>query len=175
MADPDRTRKRLARLMTHLTWVVLLLMLTLYFNYYIDARDNPNRMLALDTAGSSGEVVLERDRSGHYRAPGLINGVRVDFLVDTGATSVSVSEALAQKLGLGRGAPLQAMTANGVVIAYRTELDSVQLGGIRMQRVAATINPGMPDDMVLLGMSFMQHLELIQRDGELTLRVPAPR
>lgn len=172
MADPDRTRKRLARLMTHLTWVVLLLLLTLYFNYYLDARDNPNRMLALSASDSSGEVVLESDRSGHYRAPGLINGVRVDFLVDTGATNVSVSEALAQKIGLPRGAPVQSVTANGVVTAYRTELDSVQLGGIRMQRVPATINPGMPNDMVLLGMSFMQHLELVQRNGELTLRIP---
>lgn len=64
------------------------------------------------------------------------------------------------------------MTANGVVTVYRTRLDSVTLGGIRMEHVEAAINPGMQDDMVLLGMSFMQHLELVQRGEQLTLRVP---
>jgi len=173
MTDPDRNRRRTARLMTHLTWVAVLAMLTLYFNNYIESRDNPNASLAL-TAGAGGEVVLERSRGGHYLAPGYINGQRVRFLLDTGATSVSVPEGLARGLGLKRGMPMQSMTANGIVTVYRTTLDSVELGGIHMREVSATINPGMSDDIVLLGMSFMQHLELTQRDGQLTLRVPDP-
>lgn len=171
MQDSEPNRRRMARLMTHLTWVAVLAMLTLYFNNYIDSRENPNAALALtDSLGS--EVVLERNRAGHYLAPGRINGQRVDFLVDTGATSVSVPEHLARELGLKRGMPMQSMTANGVVTVFRTTLDSVELGGIQMQNVDASINPGMSDDIVLLGMSFMQHLELTQRDGRLTLRVP---
>lgn len=172
MTDPDRNRRRMARLMTHLTWILLLAMLTLYFNYYLEGRDNPNAALAL-VEGQSPEVVLARNRAGHYLAPGRINGRRVQFLLDTGATSVSVPAHLAQKLGLKRGLPLQSMTANGVVTVYRTTLDSVTLGGIRMENVMATLNPGMQDDVVLLGMSFMQHLELIQRGNQLTLRLPA--
>lgn len=171
MHDPDRNRRRMARLMTHLTWVVVLAMLTLYFNNYIESRDNPNAALAL-TESTGQQVVLERNRAGHYLAPGRINGERVEFLLDTGATSVSVPESLAKELGLKRGVPMQSMTANGVVTVYRTTLDSVELGGIRMQNVSASINPGMSDNIVLLGMSFMQHLELTQRDGQLTLRVP---
>ncbi|MBR9882658.1 MAG: TIGR02281 family clan AA aspartic protease [Oceanospirillales bacterium] len=171
MNDPDRNRRRMARLMTHLTWVVVLAMLTLYFNNYIASRDNPNATLALSDSARP-EVVLDRNRAGHYLAPGRINGQRVEFLLDTGATNVSVPQGLASELGLQRGAPMQSMTANGVVTVYRTQLDSVELGGIRMQDVSATINPGMSENIVLLGMSFMQHLELIQRNGQLTLRVP---
>jgi aspartyl protease family protein len=48
----------------------------------------------------------------------------------------------------------------------------VQLGGIELRDVPASINPFMPEDTVLLGMSFMQHLEMVQRDGQLTLRIP---
>ncbi|KEA63180.1 hypothetical protein ADIMK_2704 [Marinobacterium lacunae] len=171
MNDPDRNRRRMARLMTHLTWVVVLAMLTLYFNNFIASRDNPNATLALSDSARP-EVVLDRNRAGHYLAPGRINGQRVEFLLDTGATNVSVPQGLASELGLQRGAPMQSMTANGVVTVYRTQLDSVELGGIRMQDVSATINPGMSENIVLLGMSFMQHLELIQRNGQLTLRVP---
>lgn len=172
MTDPDRTRRRMARLMTHLTWVVLLVMLTLYFNYYLDSRDHPNSALSL-VDGQSGVVVLARNRAGHYLAPGAINGNRVQFLLDTGATSVSIPLSVSDRLGLRRGAPQQTLTANGIATVYRTTLDSVQLGGIRMRNVSAVITPGMPGDTVLLGMSFMQHLELIQRDGKLTLRVPS--
>lgn len=173
MYDPDRNRRRMGRLMTHLTWVAILAVLTLFFNNYIDSRDNPNADLAYINGGDSA-VVLQRNRSGHYAAPGRINGERVQFLLDTGATMVSVPSSLADELGLERGAPIRSMTANGTITVYRTELDSVTLGGIHMRNVSATINPGMHEDLVLLGMSFMQHLELTQRDGTLTLRVPEP-
>lgn len=172
MYDPDRNRRRMGRLMTHLTWVAILAMLTLFFNNYIESRDNPNADLAY-LNGREAEVVLQRNRAGHYLAPGRINGERVHFLLDTGATTVSVPSSLADDLGLQRGVAMQSMTANGTITVYRTELDSVTLGGIHMRNVSATINPGMQGDLVLLGMSFMQHLELTQREGTLTLKVPA--
>ena len=109
----------MARLMTHLTWVVILAMLTLYFNNYLDHQENPNASLAL-MSGSEPEVVLQRNKSGHYLAPGEINGERVRFLLDTGATTVSIPEALADRLGLERGRPLRSMTANGIVTVYQT-------------------------------------------------------
>ena len=59
-----------------------------------------------------------------------------------------------------------------MITVYQTQLDSVQLGGITLKNIAANINPHMPDKIVLLGMSFMKHIEMIQRDGTLTLRVP---
>ncbi len=170
--DPDRSRRNLAKGMHYMTWIVLLAMLAVFFNDYEDGQNNPNRDLSL-TSTVGGEVVLDRNRSGHYVAPGQINGQPVTFLLDTGATHVSVPESLADRLGLKRGREQKSMTANGVISVYATRLNSVRLGSIELRNVQASINPFMPEDTVLLGMSFMQHLELIQRDGQLTLRIPA--
>lgn len=169
--DPDQNRRSLAKGMHYMTWIVLLALLAVFFSDYIADRRNPNRDLNM-AATLGGEVVLDRNRSGHYVAPGQINGQTVTFLLDTGATRVSVPESLASDLGLQRGREQKTMTANGVISVYATQLDSVRLGGIELRNVQASINPFMPDDTVLLGMSFMQHLELMQRDGQLTLRVP---
>ncbi|MGB2129992.1 MAG: retropepsin-like aspartic protease family protein [Marinobacterium sp.] len=170
--DPDGARRSLAKAMYYLMWIVLLALLVMYFNDYVSERTNPNQHLSMATTGGGGEVVLERNRAGHYVAPGLINGQPVTFLLDTGATRVSVPESLAQQLRLDRGRGHQTMTANGVIQVFATTLDSVRLGGIELRQVPASINPYMTDDTVLLGMSFMQHLELVQRGGQLTLKIP---
>lgn len=170
--DPDRTRRGLARWMHHLTWVALLFLLTLFLTDFVEDKRNPNRNLNL-ISHDAGEVVLQRNRGGHYVAPGRINGEPVTFLLDTGATQVSVPEALADRIGPERGRRQQTMTANGVISVHTTRLDSVQLGGIELKDVTASINPYMPGDTVLLGMSFMQHLDMVQRDGTLSLSVPS--
>ncbi|MBA4503028.1 retropepsin-like aspartic protease family protein [Marinobacterium marinum] len=169
--DPDSTRRGLAKGMHYLAWIVLLVLLTVYFNDFVGEQRNPNQHLSLVESGS-GEVVLEQSRSGHYVAPGRINGQPVTFLLDTGATRVSVPEILADRLGLKRGAEQKTVTANGVISVYATRLERVQLGSIELRNVSASINPFMPDETVLLGMSFMQHLELVQRGGQLTLSIP---
>ncbi|MDT8311763.1 MAG: retropepsin-like aspartic protease, partial [Methylophaga sp.] len=99
-------------------------------------------------------------------------GHEVTFLLDTGATNISVPAGIAEAAGLKRGRPAMVGTANGVITVYQTQLDTVQLGSITLQAISANINPHMTDEIVLLGMSFMQHLEMIQREGTLTLRVP---
>jgi aspartyl protease family protein len=94
----------------------------------------------------------------------------VRFLLDTGATDVNIPAAIASRIGLSRGQAQRAMTANGTITVYRTQLDEVRLGNIALPDVRASINPHMPGDTVLLGMSFMRDLEMIQRDNTLTLR-----
>lgn len=159
-------------IMTIIFWLLLMASLTLFFNGFIDSRDNPNRHLANMEIGADSEVVLERNRAGHYVAPGKINGHQVTFLLDTGATNISVPAGIAEAAGLKQGRPAMVGTANGVITVYQTQLDTVQLGGITLSDISANINPHMPDEIVLLGMSFMKHLEMTQRDGSLTLRLP---
>ncbi|MFN3880823.1 MAG: TIGR02281 family clan AA aspartic protease [Nitrincola lacisaponensis] len=172
MHDPDITRRRTARLFQVSFWILLMTAFALYFSGYLERRDHPNRhLLQVDPQGPA-EVVLQRNRSGHYLAPGQINGHAVIFLLDTGATTISVPERVAQQAGLQPGRPSRVTTASGVVEVYQTQLESVQLGNIRMHQVSAHINPHMPSDLVLLGMSFMKNLEMTQRDGTLTLRIP---
>lgn len=172
MSAPELPKIFSGKWLTVLFWLFLMGSLTLFFNGFIQQRDNPNHAL-LEFASLSGEVVLERNRAGHYLAPGLINGQPVNFLLDTGATHVSVPAGIAEELGLTKGRRSQVSTANGVISVYQTELSTVQLGGIQLQQVRASINPYMPDEVVLLGMSFMKHLDMTQRDGVLTLKLPS--
>ncbi len=152
-------------------WVLVLGILTAYFSGWLDQRDNPNQMVAgATTADGVREVLLKQNRWGHYVATGKINGIPVRFLLDTGATNVSVPERVAKKLKLKAGHPQTVETANGSITTFFTLLDQVNLGTIQLNDVRAHINPYMDSDEVLLGMSFLRHLELVQRDGNLTLR-----
>ena len=171
MSAPEQPKIFSGKLITVIFWLLLMGSLTLFFNGFIQQRDNPNHALSA-TDAAEGEVVLQRNRSGHYVAPGLINDHPVTFLLDTGATHVSVPATVAAAVGLKKGRRAMVSTANGVIEVYQTNLDSIQLGGIRLQKIRASINPYMTDEVVLLGMSFMKHLEIIQRDGTLTLRLP---
>lgn len=146
----------------------LLGLLTWFFAGQIDQRANPNRQVQSAVLGERIEVTLQSDRQGHFVATGSINGRSVDFLVDTGATLVSIPEALADRLGLERLAPIGLQTAAGPVQGWMTRLDEVRLGDIVQRDVAAAINPGR-HETVLLGMSFLRELEMTQRDGELRL------
>lgn len=153
--------------MVVMAWVVGLGLATLVFQEWLAAENDPNRRIEATGAGA---VVLRRSRDGHYRAPGFINGAPVRFLLDTGATHVAVPGPVAREIGLPRGAPMATMTANGVITTYATRIETLRLGDITVRDVAASINPHMDSDKVLLGMSFLKHLELTQRGETLTLR-----
>lgn len=169
------TGMHIGRGMVFAAWVVFLALVAWLFQGELDRQINPNSdPLAGMAADGAREVLLHRNRAGHYVTSGTVNGAPVEFLLDTGATDVALSAATAQKLGLRRGAPVSLATANGIARGYRTVLDFVSVGGIRQERVRAVISPGIGGDMVLLGMSFLKHLELIQRDGTLLLRDRSP-
>jgi aspartyl protease family protein len=170
MSNPDPAQQRIGKIMLVLAWLLVLGLLTVFFNAWLDKRDNPNRHLVSRIDDGVREVVLRRNLAGHYVAPGWINGQPVRFLVDTGASRVSIPERLADPLGLAKGRPLRSATANGTITVYSTVARKVTLGDIEVHGVPADLNPYMEEDVVLLGMSFMKHLELVQKDGTLTIR-----
>ena len=114
-------------------------------------------------------VSLTQHISGHYFSKGTINDKPVRFLLDTGATSVAVPESVAKRLGLVHGQKMLVKTANGTGVSYQTFIRSLSLGGIVQKDVEANITTGMDGDEILLGMSFLRHLNFEQRDGVLTL------
>ena len=156
--------------MLTLSWLIALALLTLYFSKWQKNRENPNSMPASSSANGVHELVLQENYQHHYVMTGLINGTAVTLMVDTGATNVSVPKHLAQQLGLQPGAPSFAITANGRVETRETTIERLTLGSIQLNHVRASINPGMEEDSVLLGMSALKNVEFIQRDGTLTLR-----
>ena len=168
----DQTPRNLGQGMLIGAWVLLLALLVMAFNRVLERRENPNP----DPVGRSGpngtvEVVLERNAQGHYVAGGSIDGYPVTFLVDTGATTVALSDKLAQRLGLEKRGGIFTGTANGVAAGWQTRLAQVRIGPIVEKEVRAVILPDLkPWNQVLLGMSFLKRLEMVQRDGRLLLR-----
>jgi len=137
--------------------------------YFMSSKVNPNTSEALT---KSGEVVLKRDLSGHYRAEAFINGVKTPVMVDTGATDVAISKALADKLGLYSINAVRTQTANGDTVSYVTRLKSIQLGGIVTHDVSASIVPNLGEEM-LLGMSFLGRMDVRLYKGSMTIRAVA--
>jgi len=134
--------------------------------YWMDDVLHPNKAAAL---GESRTVVLQRGNDGHYRAQAFINGQQVDVLVDTGATGVAISQAVANKLGLKSINAIRSHTANGDSVAYLTRLATVKLGGVEAKDVAANISPGLEGD-VLLGMSFLSRMDVRLYQGTMTIK-----
>ena len=154
-------------------WIALLGLTTVLFNGLLDDINNPNKELTitLNDAGNK-EVILERNRYGHYVASGEINNQPVEFLLDTGATLVAIPEHIAKQLNLKKGRGFQSQTANGSSQSYATTIDRLTLGGIVMTNVPASISSGMEFDEILLGMSFLKHLHLTQQGKQLRISVP---
>lgn len=134
--------------------------------YFFNQQYHPNTAMRL---GSSSEVVLIRDSTGHYRADAFINGIETQVMVDTGATAVAISQRLADRLGIKSTDAIRTQTANGNAVGYMTRLTSVKLGGIEVHNVAAIITPNLEGDM-LLGMSFLSRMDVRLYKGKMTIR-----
>lgn len=114
------------------------------------------------SASSEQSATLSADAQGHFVVDGQINGGSVRFLVDTGATTVSLSASDAKRLGIDyrKGQPGLMGTANGAAMAYRVRLDAVRVGDIVVNNVDAAVLEGSQMPFVLLGMSFLNRMEM---------------
>ena len=154
-----------------LAWIVLLGLGALFFADVLERQFNPNQQLDSRTSAEGvREVVLERNRYGHYVTSGTINGQPVTFMLDTGATGVAIPDPVARRLGIRRGRPFQTRTANGISTSYAALLESVSVGDITLRGVEAAVAPGLGMEEILLGMSFLKHIEFTQRGNTLILR-----
>lgn len=117
------------------------------------------------------EVQVFRDPNGMYLVTGSINGHISELLIDTGASKMALNAAHAKRLGLNfryEGEPMQVQTASGLVNAYLVKLKSVRVGDIEVKDVLAFVIDGAYPTTVLLGMSFLERVDL-QRTGEVLL------
>ena len=162
--------KKLGMMFTAAAWILGFLLLALVFSKILEQQSNPNQSISTLQTADFQEVVLIRNRYGHYKFDGAINRHKVTFLVDTGATITAIPGELQQKLGLKAGPATSVSTANGLTTAYLTRLDQLSIGDIELFDVNASIIPGMGVDEILLGMNVLKHFELVQRGNELIIR-----
>lgn len=124
------------------------------------------------TVMESGEIRVPRAEDGHYYLTVQINGTTVQFMADTGASNVVLTESDARRLGIDPDALMylgQARTANGTVRTARVTLPEVSLGGYADQNISAWVNEG-ELDISLLGMDYLGRYRIEIDRGEMILR-----
>ncbi len=135
-------------------------------------RNNPNiKPQSIQHADGSAEVVLLRNHSNAFITRGKINTQPVEFLLDTGASQVSIPERVARSLGLkSTGRVMQVQTASGTVQTHEVLLDSLEIGPIKLTHVGALINPADRTNTILLGMSALRKLSFTHEDDKIILK-----
>ena len=124
-------------------------------------------------AGASGRgsrIVLTESGGGHFMTPGQINGRAVQFMVDTGATSIAMSAQDAERAGISykNGQPVQMSTANGTAQGFRIRLNSVRVADVEVFDVEAVVTP-QPMPFLLLGNSFLSRFQIKRDNNSMTL------
>jgi len=117
------------------------------------------------------EIAIPAARDGHYYLDGAINGVPLKFMVDTGATYVSVGADFARAAGLPKGVPGYFSTANGTVEGEIVKNQEVRAEAFRVSGLSVAVTPSM-DAPGLLGQNFLRRFEVSQSAGVLRLRLP---
>ncbi len=145
-------------------------------SYGLSREYNPS---SVDSAGSGNspspqkaQLSIARGNNGHYQVAGSIEGHPVQFLVDTGATSVAMNEAQARRLGIDyrlKGLPMKASTAGGTVNAWRVKFDRIKVGSLEVLGVEGAVIEGEAPVEVLLGMSFLNRVRWREEQGVLML------
>jgi len=122
----------------------------------------------LTSSPTAESTTLMADLQGHFTADGEINGRSVRMVVDTGATLVSLPANEARRLGIDyqKGQKALMSTANGNAPAYVVKLDTVRVGGVTVNGVDAVVMEGNGLIVPLLGMSFLNRMNM-QREGNI--------
>lgn len=144
---------------------LLSLLFYLYTDGYFANARNPNHGIRME----NGELVLASSRDGHYRTTGVLDGVPVTFLLDTGATGVAVNRQVAREAHLKARGSIEVATANGRTRAQLTTIGEIRFAGITVRNLPAMIMPDM-DEEVLLGMVFLRRFDWLRENGRLILK-----
>ena len=123
-------------------------------------------------SANSRTVTIARDNRGQFMVEARVDGRRLQFMVDTGASTIALRESAAARLGIHpmpRDYTVQVQTANGIGRAAMVELNSVEVDGIVVRNVRALVTPDSALSENLLGMSFLSRVKFSYDRGRLVL------
>lgn len=116
-------------------------------------------------------VSLYADQAGHFLGQLTVNGASLKYLVDTGATTVAFNSGDAKfaKIDYEKGQKVKVSTANGYANAYLVKLNTLKVGTIILNNVEATVVEGGFPQVVLLGMTALNRMEMKRDNSIMTL------
>ena len=131
--------------------------------------DAPVSVGAKVDPASGGKIVLPMGSGGHFFAQGSVNSKPIQFMVDTGATTIALGVSDAQRLGIDfeKGRPVSMSTANGQARGWLVKLASVRIGDVEVYDVEAIVGPNMP--YALLGNSFLSRFSMFRGSDTMVL------
>lgn len=163
MNSPEISPTKTGLLPMMVFWGVVMGLLYLAMTHYL----KPKQVQVL----ANGDLVISRSYDGHFYTVGTINGREAKFLVDTGASLVSVSEAFAQKALIRGGVPTTFKTANGDRLGRVVDDVGVSIGPVRMSNVKVGVGISANDeDEALLGQSFLSKFDITISKNQMVLR-----
>ena len=166
MANDGNHSKELPHTLKLLTiWLILGLMVFLGFKAWERHQRQQQQQQRFSLSGQT--IVLQRSADGHFHWPGEVNGVAVEFLIDTGATGTALPESVARQAGLISEGTVTSNTAGGRTQGFVARADIALRGGVTAERLRVTVLPRL--ESPLLGMDVLSRLKFSQQDG--TLRV----
>ncbi len=142
-------------------WLALGLLLYVFF---LRQEAPPTQVVGAD------RIDLGRSRDGHFHIDGAIQGEPIKFLIDTGASTVSISQKLAARIGLGCDVSTSFRTANGVVKGCTSRVSELEFGPFRIGNAAVAILPNLTSE-ALLGMNALRQIRMEQEGDRLRLSI----
>ena len=173
-------RGRMGAALKHaLAWIAIALVLVLLYSYRdvfssVAGRVGGELMPSRPAVTANGDIELRATDGGHFLADAWVNGAKIRFLVDTGATTMALAPNDAERAGFDLEAlrfnrPID--TANGLAYGASVRLDQVELGSILVQDIGATVM-GEGLNQSLLGMNFLDRLSGFERRGDILILRP---
>lgn len=152
----------------HIHWPAMVLALVGVVFFAADQLTRTPTVVHAVTDGRH-EIAIPAARDGHYYLEGAVNGAPIRFLIDTGATYVSVGEAFARKARLPEGVTGYFSTANGTVEGKIVKDQVVEAEGFKVSGLSVAVTP-LGGKRGLLGQNFLRRFEVSQSAGVMRLR-----
>lgn len=159
--------KRLGTIFLVIGWILFLGLVSFLSHYYLYAPKTP--IVIQNNAGT--KITIPRSEDSHFHIMGAVNSIPISFLIDTGATTVTIPEKIAHRAKLVRERKITAQTANGLAEGYITSIPKLTIGPLIFEDVRAIIIPELGDNDGLLGMNILQYFNIEQNYESMILTI----